>query len=310
MVDLPAARRRCFHNTLSRQSLHALEQEYGYMTLNNNRFGILTNWKRTWFLRRAETSQRKTLEYYLVELNGTNPPISMLKAWVGMVLLANNDWFYASPTLSTPPPALHFGLTSTVLKETKKALAKVEQYEAVPVKGEYPCLPLDIRLCIFDRSTRRVATVSGGCVVPAQFLGPSDRKFSVVCKVVDIMRYPEAGVFLRNEARAYAALKGLQGREIPKFHGFYEIWGILRLLALEPVGNAIPEDENIDQGLRVKMRATLRHIHEVGYIHGDIARQNFCRTKEGEVVLVDLETCRRAQNLAELDGEMCQVDGL
>ena len=87
-------------DTLSQQSLHALEQIYGYMTFNNNKFGILTNWQRALFLRHAKTSDRKTLEYYTIELDGPHQPISMLKAWVGMVLLAEDDWFYASESLS------------------------------------------------------------------------------------------------------------------------------------------------------------------------------------------------------------------
>jgi len=75
------------------------------MAFNNNKFGILTNWQRALFLRRPETSDGKTLEYYLVELDGpNNPPISMLKAWVGVVFLATkDDWFYASPTQSSAP---------------------------------------------------------------------------------------------------------------------------------------------------------------------------------------------------------------
>jgi hypothetical protein len=77
------------------------------MTFNNNKFGILTNWQRALFLRRAETSDRKTLEYYLVELDGPGH-ISMLKAWVGMVLLAEDNWFYASPTISSAPPGRNF----------------------------------------------------------------------------------------------------------------------------------------------------------------------------------------------------------
>jgi hypothetical protein len=70
---------------------------------------------------------------------------------------------------------------------------------------------------------------------------------------------------------------------IPKFYGFYEIWGILKLLALEPGGDAIPEGEIIDQGLRTKMRTALRCIHNAGFVHGDIARRNFCRTESGNV---------------------------
>jgi hypothetical protein len=84
-------------DAVTEQSLDTLQQIYGYMTFNENKFGILTNWQHALFLRRAETPDRKTLEYYLVELDG---PISMLKAWVGMVLLVEDDWFYASPTIS------------------------------------------------------------------------------------------------------------------------------------------------------------------------------------------------------------------
>ena len=61
-------------DTLSQQSLHALEQIYGYMSFNDNKFGILTNWQRALFLRRAETSDGKTLEYYTIELDVQSSP--------------------------------------------------------------------------------------------------------------------------------------------------------------------------------------------------------------------------------------------
>ena len=41
-------------------SNEALEQLYGYMTFNNNKYEVLSNWIRTWFLRRVESG---TLEY-------------------------------------------------------------------------------------------------------------------------------------------------------------------------------------------------------------------------------------------------------
>ena len=76
------------------------------MTFNNNKFCILPNWRRALFLRPGETLDSKTLEYYLVELDGPNStPISMLKAWVGVVLLAEDDWFYSSPIPSSAPSA-------------------------------------------------------------------------------------------------------------------------------------------------------------------------------------------------------------
>ena len=49
----------------------------------------------------------------------------------------------------------------------------------------------------------------------------------------------------------------------------------------------------------MKMRQALRCVHEVGFVHGDIARRNICRTERGDVFLVDLERCRAAENLCE-----------
>jgi hypothetical protein len=48
----------------ARQSVDALEQIYGYMTFNHGRFGALGNWKRLYFLRQVECSNRKTLQYF------------------------------------------------------------------------------------------------------------------------------------------------------------------------------------------------------------------------------------------------------
>jgi hypothetical protein len=84
-------------------------------------------------------------------------------------------------------------------------------------------------------------------VVNAQFLAPSvgKRDRNVVYKVVDVLRYPDAANSLDGEARAYAAL--LQGKVIPTLYGFYQVLGIPWLLALEPVGDAVPEPDTLHE---------------------------------------------------------------
>ena len=55
-----------------------------------------------------------------------------------------------------------------------------------------------------------------------------------------------------------------------------EFGGILHFLALEPVGNAISEDDlQIGHVLHMKMKASLQRIHDAGFIHGDVARTFF-----------------------------------
>ena len=260
------------------------------------------------FLHRAETPDRKTLEYYLVELNRAGQPISMLKALVGMVLLAEDDWFYSSATSSSVIPARTFGTSAAARKDRKAAVGVAERYHMQPVNGVYQSRAIDFRLCRFDLSSARRG--ANGCVVTTRFPPSSvgGRDLHVVCKVVDVLRYPDAANSLDHEARAYAALQDLQGEVIPTLHGFHEVWGILQFLALESVGNAVSEDEQIDQTLRTKMKAALQRIHNAGFIHGDIARRNFCRTDSGDIFLVDLERCQPSGNPSELGDEMDQVD--
>ena len=311
LADLPAAFDGTRHDTMSKQNLEALQQIYGYMTFNNNKFGILTNWKRAIFLRRSETSNRKTLDYYLLTLDRVGQPISMLKAWVGMVLLSVDDWFYASPTTKDPaPPGRYFGTSKNAWTDRKAAITTAAAYHALPINGQYHLLDLDFRLCHFNLSSARRG--ANGSVVGGELLRESilSRDVDVIFKIVDVMRYPLTGDSLADEARAYTNLQHLQGRIIPKLYGFYSVWGILHLLALQPVGNSISVDEEIDQALRRKMKKALQRIHDAGFVHGDIARRNFCRRRGGAVFLVDLERCVPSQQQTQLDGEMDEVDRL
>jgi hypothetical protein len=158
LLDLPAffAKTKARRNMNERQSIDALEQTYGYMTFNNNKYGVLSNWTRAWFLRRVETDSRKVLEYAgPVELCGSPGMPSMLKAFVGMVLLSEKNWFYASPTLDPAPPARFFGPSLTARREQMKAIAAAGNYEVAPTQGAYPLLTLDFRLC--DLSSAQLA---------------------------------------------------------------------------------------------------------------------------------------------------------
>lgn len=292
---------------LGRQSLEALQQTYGYMTFNENRLGILTNWKSACSFAVLKHQNVKTLEYYLLELGG---PISMLKAWVGIILLAEDDWFYASPTPDFASPSRHFGASATALKEGKKTIRKAKEnhMHPNPLDGKYQCIALDFRLCHFDLSSSRCGTK--GCVVNGDFYNSLLRKVTyVIYKVVDVFRYSDAADMLEREACIYATLQNLQGQVIPTLYGFYDVWGILQFLALEPVGDAIPEDEIFDPTLRIKMKAALEQIHKAGFVHGDIVRRIFCRTEGGKIFL-DSETCRHAENPSELHDEMNKVDAL
>jgi hypothetical protein len=60
----------------------------------------------------------------------------------------------------------------------------------------------------------------------------------------------------------------VQGIVIPSVHGYYDILGLLRLLALEDVGIVIPEHTPISTRTGTLMKSTLARIHSAGYVHG------------------------------------------
>jgi len=112
---------------------------------------------------------------------------------------------------------------------------------------------------------------------------------------------------LNTEVQNYATLAHLQGQVIPQVRGYYNIWGLLRLLALEDVGSMIPEAEPIDARIRRKMRSALIRIHAEGYVHGDIERRNFCRRVER--LKLDLEQLRPGTPI-EMQAELARIDTL
>lgn len=275
------------------QCVEALQQIYGYMTFNDDKYGVLSNFHRAWFFQRVEGG---TLCYAEpIDLNNSATSPSILKAFVGIVLLAESNPFHASPT------------GPTALDDRRKAVKKAGDYLAPDEGGAYKCLDLDPRLCDFRRSTVR-HTVRGFLVETNLLHARPTRNFGVMCNAVDMFQDQTAIAALEDESRVYLALRHLQGRCIPKVYGYFNVWGILRLFALENVGKAI-SDKPISSSLRRKMKAAIKHLHNAGYIHGDIERRNFY-IKEGQVFIIDLEYCQKTQDQTRMRDEMASVDAL
>jgi hypothetical protein len=282
------------------------------MTFNDNKYGILSNMQYAWFFQRIETADHKgrTLQYYgPIDINVDSVHLpSMLKAFVGTILLAEtaSTWFHTSVSDIDSPSNRYFRSSVTAIRDRDIAIIQAQSYNSTPVAGTYPVLPLDPWLCHFNRSSVRHSS-ERGCTLRATLERPSDN-LKVFCKIVDLFRNYNAISALDTEVRNYAALQNLQGVVIPQVHGYYNVWGLLKLLALEVIGNAIPEDVPINAELRKQMKSALSRIHSAGYVHGDIARRNFCKRGK-RIFLVDLETLAVGSTV-EMEDELAAVDAL
>lgn len=140
---------------------------YDYVSSDNDKYGIFINLQRALFL---PLPDGKTLEYCFVELDGSdNPPISTLKAWVEMVLLVQDDWFFAFPTRSSAPPARNFGTLKPAIKDTEKRhMRPVEFLIFTSAQHGANCCIVSGRL--LQLSDLRVVFKAVDCTIPTQYI--------------------------------------------------------------------------------------------------------------------------------------------
>ena len=121
-------------------------QIYGYMSFNDYDYAVLSNLTQSWFFHRIRTEGGGILQCACVKLNGSS--ISLLKAFVGIVLLAEKNSSLASPAMSLIPSNLYFsGDSNKAEQERQEAITASHNYKMLPIDGTYWCLPIDIRLC-------------------------------------------------------------------------------------------------------------------------------------------------------------------
>jgi tRNA A-37 threonylcarbamoyl transferase component Bud32 len=57
------------------------------------------------------------------------------------------------------------------------------------------------------------------------------------------------------------------------------------------------------------MKSALARVHSAGYVHGDIARRNFCK-KANVLFLVGLETLAAGSPVELMEAELAAIDAL
>lgn len=130
--DVPACLEANGSSVHDRKCVEALQQIYGYMTFNNNKFGILSNLTRSWFFRRV--GDGRTLHHAGPINHHTFPGSpSILKAYVGIILLEEKDFLQASDLM---PLDRLFGSTGpTALSDRRIAVKQAGNYLAPVKKG-------------------------------------------------------------------------------------------------------------------------------------------------------------------------------
>ena len=262
----------------------ALQQIYGYMSYNYMRYGILTTYNCTYFLRRKGGS---TLCISKPNLIGPG----ILKCWLYVLFQAYQEGFYSSPT-GNPFQLDNQSLVPIVYqKGPMYSEKKNHKYNLIPIKASQIMLA-----DLLERKRGAISKGSCGSVISGSIANRENIKF----KIFDSFNTPDALETCHQEIMIYIALESLQGSVIPMFYGFFNLHGFL-ILALEDCGNPVTEAEY--QSLKSKIEIALNEIEKARVKHNDLE----CRdgiypnilVKNGNIRIIDFHISESTETIKE-----------
>jgi hypothetical protein len=244
--------------------MRAVEQTYIYMTINRHRYGCLTTFNQTWFLKRVEDAANPdtSLLYISPAISCSSiEPYTLTSAWLFILLTIEKDsgWLYSSPRSSAV--AIPF------FRAGKESFKK-DRYTSIVLDG-------------LIHWNNIIARSQAGAVATGRFMDVEN----VVFKTIDISKKEGGLDQFNHELSIYRDLEDLQGNVIPRLIAYGNLGGLLQVIVLENVGKSITREQAEQK--HDEINAALQRIHENGVVHGDLRLPNILIDKENNVRIID-----------------------
>ncbi|KAG0253177.1 hypothetical protein DFQ27_007628 [Actinomortierella ambigua] len=233
--------------------LDPVHQIYGYIRLNGYRYGILSTYEQTWFMKRGDHGPNDLMISPAIASKSQQP--TLLQCYLWFIREASAD------ARSLDPPT----------EEDRKQMLK----DARQNDERRRCRTVD-RVALPDFEGMELISYNERArTYKALWQGRA-----VVLKKCDIWNEDSVAEELKNEARIYKKLQTLQGRYIPKLLLAGVADGVEMVLVTESVGTDVSQ-ELLDDSALVKIREAMAAIHELGVVHGDIRLENIVMQDHG-----------------------------
>ncbi|KAI9241658.1 MAG: kinase-like domain-containing protein [Podila humilis] len=297
-----------------------VHQIFGYLCHNSLRYGILTTYNDTWFMKRDVGTL-----WISPSIRHDNTGPTLLQCYKYLMELTDQDYISPPPPPSppqSPPPESppgddnSDGSNGGSYHERKKRTRKRDQrHPGIVTRSRN-------KMQQIFRQLPSGFTVSVGKLGLQEFEiqellgeGRTGRVFRamwqgepVALKICDLYKNPEYEDEILTEVAAYKALEALQGVCIPRFKTAGYDGGIFAI-AMEVAGSPMEVDK-LSYRERLKIVDSLSLIHQHGILHNDIRLYNVlvCRCDNGfHVHFIDFAQSRRNCNELELKNEMIKL---
>ena len=224
------------------------------MTFNYLHYGILTTYSHTYFLMRKSfkgTDSEDSLLYVSepISLEGLNN-FSIYQYWLYILHQSTLDGFYSSPNASP----------NKGLKEIH--FDKNGKYMLTDIKPDQIDFSEIFHKTSSNNLLLRERGACGSCISGSIYNHPN-----IVFKCMDIYKRKKALKVFENEVGVYKKLESIQGIIIPKFYGFFRLYGML-IIALEYCGTGI-KIQDMQEYKEVAQKA-VNSINHLGVQHNDL----------------------------------------
>jgi hypothetical protein len=248
-----------------RCATRAISQIYGYMSVNNFRYGILTTYEATYFLRRVKCQGNEdgsTLEItnavYRSQTRASHG-FTLMEAMVAFILLAEDSFLFGSP-YSTPDLNHRASLPKIV---------DIHVFQEIKLGDIY--------------FGQKITHGQLGSIVFGNLRGQPDR-LNVV-KLVDASKSSDIADKLVHEVNMYKVLQRLQGLDIPKVVASIKINNWMFGLVQRHCG--VPISKSVFWANFGRIRAQVERIHQMGVAHRDLKFDNILVDDNGKVTIID-----------------------
>jgi hypothetical protein len=254
--SLPTKDRILINRSDETKASRAVTQLWGYLSVNNLKYGILTTFNDTFFFKR-EFSEDQNISRLEISRSVSigDPSVPIVGALCYFFSLLLESHLYAPPYSTQILP--------------RKSPVKLNKYEVAQV---------DISHFRFGIATdfQKGTNVILGDYAPGN---------SALFKFLDSTKKGSTTMFF-TELEAYKRLDELQGTIVPNLKQSYLMSGFLFCFALQDCGQEISQSqfkEFYDQ-----IVSALKAVHQKGVLHGDIALRNILIDSSGtKITIID-----------------------
>ncbi|KAF3929350.1 hypothetical protein AA313_de0210400 [Arthrobotrys entomopaga] len=302
--ELRAARTGTDPSTADQSELlKAVSQVHAYMVMNDLPYGILTTYDSTYFFRLVKGGRSTRFEVSPEIRQDHTGDFNLVAAIVGVAVRRWRE--LQSLGLTRNPRYLLSGLPRPLLIPCKEDIAgclgqrKFQNGVAQKLDpgfqlfvGAEPATsggikrPKDLEVTVkFERFvSRNIASTSYGSLKFGQ------ETKTVILKVYDLST-PGISRVCEQEIEIHSILAPLQGVSVPKIWAIGTLWGLLKVIAMEPCGTQVPQPPPAEYYEQAP--GLLKAVHSHGVVHGDIALRNFTVSEGNRFWLIDFNSSRQ-----------------